>query len=128
MTKASKNVVLLIADSMVRKGLELLITGMELNVVSCDSESEVKKKLAENQITPDLLIFPLLLTADKPSIYLVRQLRQQYKDSIPTIILTNDTPMHELLITDSNIIVLPDDVKPSTLRERISESIACPMN
>ena len=113
---------------MIRKGLELLITDMDLNTVSCSNESELEKKLSETQITPDLLIFPLLLTSNKPSILLIRELRQQYNHSIPAIIFSNDTPMHELLITDRNILVLPDETKPSILRERISESIACPIN
>ncbi|MCK5335384.1 MAG: hypothetical protein KAQ67_04445 [Gammaproteobacteria bacterium] len=128
MPNASKNVALLIKDSMLRKGLELLITDMDINVVSCSNEPELEQKLSETQIIPDLLIFPLLTESNKPTIELIRDLRQQYKYSIPTIILSNETPAHEELITDNNIIVLPDEVKPSALRKKISESIACSIN
>ena len=128
MPNASKNVALLIKDSMLRKGLELLITDMDINVVSCSNEPELEQKLSETQIIPDLLIFPLLTESNKPTIELIRDLRQQYKYSIPTIILSDETPAHEELITDNNIIVLPDEVKPSALRKKISESIACSIN
>ena len=128
MPNASKNVALLIKDSMLRKGLELLIMDMDINVVSCSNEPELEQKLSETQIIPDLLIFPLLTESNKPTNELIRDLRQQYKYSIPTIILSDETPAHEELITDNNIIVLPDEVKPSALRKKISESIACSIN
>ena len=122
-----KTALLLNTDPMVRKGLELLLTDMHFKVISSGIAADLKSKLTNDSIKPDILIFPLLLE-DEPSIYFIRSLRKHYQRKIPAIILNHDAPMHKLFMTDENIIVLPDQVKPATLRERISESIACPIN
>ena len=122
-----KTALLLNTDPMVRKGMELLLTDMHFNVISSSDTNDLKNKLSNTSIKPDILIFPLLI-GNAPSIYFIRSLRKNYQQKIPAIILNNGVPMHKLFMSDENITVLEDQVKPATLREKISESITCPIN
>lgn len=124
MPDSLKTAVLFNTDPMIRKGLEILLSDLHISVISAGNITDLSNMLAATSVTPDLLIFPLLLDNQKPSISFIRALRQQYGHSVPAIILNEDTPMHELLLSDSNLIVLPDLIKPTTLREKILESIS----
>jgi len=126
MPDSSKVALLLVTDELIRKGLELLLRDMGITVISAGSISELDHRLSLITAPPNLLLFQLITSDNSPAIYLVRKLRKRFNHCTPTILLDNESAMHELLFTDKYLKILPDQIKPAVLREKIIESITCP--
>lgn len=124
MSDTTQIVALVISDAMVRKGLELLLADLNFSVISTSTITDLKQELSTAAVIPDLFLFSMMLENDEPAISTIRALRQLYNVTVPAILLSNDLALHELLFTDNKLTVLPESIKPSVLREKISQSIA----
>lgn len=118
MHQATQSTILLLSDPLVCEGMRLMLEDMQFTVISANNPTELKNNIATHSTCPELLIFSLMLN-NKPSIELVRNLRHQFDAVIPAILLSGDNQTHPLLITDNNITVLPEQIKPQALRQRI---------
>lgn len=125
MSSSSKIAVLLFNDALIGKGLELLLNDMQLTVISAHTIDELNKQITTATDIPDLLICPLLLSDNQPAIYIVRELRQRFAKSIPAILLSEESTLTEPLFTDNHLTVVPEQIKPALLREKIIDSMTC---
>lgn len=128
MTNATKVALLLMTDPMIREGLKLLLTDMHFNVISTNSVTDLEKQLTTTNSTPDLILFPLLLDdkltdTEEPAIYFVRRLRKRFGVSIPAILLDNELHLQNMIFSDNNLVVLPENIQPSKLRQTITQHI-----
>jgi len=126
MSSSLKIAILLFNDALIGKGLELLLKDMQFTVISARSVDELNLQITSATEIPDLLLCPLLLSDKQPAIYVVRDLRRRFDRTIPTILLSEESTITEPLFTDKNLTILPEQLKPATLREKINESITCP--
>jgi len=124
MPDLSKNVVLLVQDTMVRKGLEILLTDMSFGVVAAGSISELDVSLTASNIIPDLFISLLMFENNQASIKWLRILRQRYQVELPAIFFNNEAAIMESQITDDNLLIVSDQIQPAKLRQKIAECIA----
>lgn len=121
MDHAPQTVILLISDSLFREGLKLLLEDMHFSVSSSGSYLEIEKLLHTYTVTPALLIFPMILNNGKPAIEFVRELRDRFNSCIPVILLRTDNSVNHPKVTDSDLTVLPEQIKPKALRQKINE-------
>ena len=121
MVHTPQTVMLLINDQQFREGLKLLLEDMHFSVFSSGSYLELEKILHTYTVAPALLIFPLILNNGKPSLGFVRELRDRFNSCIPAILLRTDITVHQLQMTDPNLTVLPEQIKPKALRQKINE-------
>ncbi len=125
MSNSSKIAVLLFNDALIGKGLELLLNDMQFNVISAHSVDELIQQITSATEIPDLILCPLLLTDSRPAIYVVRDLRKLFYRPIPAILLSEESTIIEPLFTDKYLTILPEQIKPSLLREKINQSMTC---
>jgi len=125
MSTSSKIAVLLFNDALIGKGLELLLNDMQLSVISAHSVDELNQKITSTTEIPDLILCPLLLADNRPAIYVVRDLRKRFSRTIPAILLSEESTIVEPLFTDKYLTILPEQIKPSLLREKINQSMTC---
>jgi len=121
MDNEPQTVILLISDSLFREGLKLLLEDMHFSVSSSGSYLELEKLLHTYTVTPALLIFPMILNNGKPAIEFVRELRDRFNSCIPVILLRTDSSAKQPKVTDPDLTVLPEQVKPKALRQKINE-------
>jgi len=126
MTSSSKIAVLLFNDALIGNGLELLLNDMQLSVISAHTVDELNQQITSATEIPDLILCPLLLAENQPAIYVVRDLRKRFDRSIPAILLSEESTIIESLFTDKCLTILPEQIKPSLLREKINQSMTCP--
>ena len=126
MSTSSKIAVLLFNDALIGKGLELLLNDMQLIVISAHSVDELNQQITSTTEIPDLILCPLLLADSRPAIYVVRDLRKRFGRSIPAILLSEESTILEPLFTDKYLTILPEQIKPALLRDKISHSMTCP--
>ena len=121
MDNEPQTVILLISDSLFREGLKLLLEDMHFSVSSSGSYLELEKLLHTYTVTPVLLIFPMILDNGKPAIEFVRELRDRFNNCIPVILLRTDNSVNHPKVTDPDLTVLPEQIKPKALRQKINE-------
>ena len=125
MHDSSKVAVLLFNDALIGKGLKLLLQDMQLTVISAHTVDELNQQITPATDIPDLLLCPLLLSDKQPAIYTVRDLRKRFDLAIPAILLTEESTIIEPFFTDKSLTILPEQIKPSVLREKINEAMTC---
>lgn len=125
MPDSSKIAILLFNDALIGKGLELLLKDMHLTVISARSINELNQQITSVTEIPNLLLCPLLLADKQPSIYIVRDLRKRFGQAIPAILLSEEATIVDPFFTDKHLTILPEQLKPATLREKINQSITC---
>lgn len=121
MDNEPQTVILLISDSLFREGLKLLLEDMHFSVSSSGSYLELEKLLHTCTVTPALLIFPMILNNGKPAIEFVREVRDRFNSCIPVILLRTENSVNQPQVTDSDLTVLPEQIKPKALRQKINE-------
>lgn len=121
MQHTQQTVILMIEDLMVREGLKLLLEGLQLTVMSAGTQHDLEKVLSAHAATPALIIFPLILNNGKPATDFVMELRDRFKICIPAILLGVESGMVEIQPKDIALYVLPEQIKPKVLREKIKE-------
>ena len=121
MDQAPQTAILLISDSLFREGLKLLLEDMHFVVSSSGSYLEIEKLLYTFKVAPSLLIFPLILSNGKPAFEFVRKMRNRFESCIPIILLKPDNTVYQSQLTDTDLIVLPEQVRPKVLRQKINE-------
>ena len=125
MTSSPKIAVLLFNDALIGKGLELLLNDMQLSVISAHSIDELNQQITSATEIPGLLLCPLLLSDNQPAIYVVRDLRKRFDLTIPAILLSEESTIVDPLFTDKHLTILPEQIKPAILREKIIEAMTC---
>jgi len=110
-------IILLIDDELVCNGLTLLLEDMSFHVISACTYLELQQLLKESITTPSLFISNNEQTAAE----IVQGIRKKFNGVIPAILFYTDTPTDINLITDSALALLPAQIKPKDLRQKINE-------
>ena len=130
MTEPSKRAVVLIANPMLRKGLSLLLTDMQFSVIASSSVSGLEEQIVTPGGAPDLMMLSCKLDAKsklehQDDIQYVYTLRERYSRRFPVMILNQDGQVLDEPVTADNMIIVPEQIKPSKLREKIKHYTAC---
>lgn len=117
MQHESEIIILLIDDELVCNGLTLLLEDMSFHVISAGTYLELQQLLKVNVTTPCLIISNNEQTTSE----IIQGIRKRFNETIPAILFYTDTPSDINLITDSALALLPAQIKPKDLRQKINE-------
>jgi signal transduction histidine kinase/ActR/RegA family two-component response regulator len=103
-------------DPDIRGMLDLRMRSWGCEVVADESYGEVMRQLKERNLRPGLLLCDYRLPLDVTAIQVIRQMRKQWGDDLPAVVLTGDTAaatLHE--INASGAMLLHKPVAPDRL-------------
>lgn len=121
--------ILLVADSMVRKGLELLLADMQIDVLSSGNLDELEKRLAARGARPDLVVLPRSLERvatprQRDAVAWVRRLRARFAARIPAILLCPEPCAVDGRPAEADLELVPDEVGPAQMRAAVRRCLA----
>lgn len=117
--------IMLIDDNpLILKGLELLIVGLELNVIAVTCEGAAVAALGDGP-APALIISDWHLAGGRTGGQAVSRIRQTFGRDIPAIVVTADTSQENLeAIRPLNCMVLHKPIEPEQLKDAIQKILA----
>jgi len=108
-------------DDAVRLGMMTLLTQWHANVIAAASIDELFSQTKQLQRTPDLLIADYRLTQGVTAQDVIHRMNDEFKQHIPTIIITGDTtPARIREAHDAGQILLHKPVDPEKLKACIN--------
>ncbi len=113
-----KIVIVINNDPQILKGLTLLLEDMSLNVLAATNQKNLEQI---NTAWPDLLIFPSQFDNGESGIDLIKNLRVQYNNNIPAILIFTNHHFSQNQENDPGLTLLSDQVRPNVLRQKVKE-------
>lgn len=124
MRSENKIVILMFNDSLVLKGLRLLLEDMGFDVLATSRYQELEQLLPSNKPCPDLLVLPLEFAGGRSGHELVQQLRESFRHPIPAILLSSENGSSHTHFVEQGVVVLSDRTKPKNLRLAITSLLS----
>ena len=120
-TPLAGRLVLVIDDELaVCAAMAALLASWGCNVHTAGSAAQMKTALLGEHRVPDLIISDYRLRGDENGIEVIEELRGEYNDDIPGLILTGDTmPARLIEARDSGLPILHKPLNPAKLRAMI---------
>jgi two-component system, sensor histidine kinase len=108
-------------DPEILVGTQALLTGWGCDVVAASGLSELMPQLAVLHRVPSVIISDYRLRGRETGLQLVEQLRSEYNDEIPAILVTGDTAPDRLQEAQvSGLLLLHKPVTPAQLRHALA--------
>lgn len=116
-----KGLVLVVDDEKaIQDAMESLLTGWGYSVITAGSGAEMKAKLADCSEFPEVIICDYRLRAEENGINVIQELRSEFNEAIPAMLITGDTAPDRLIeAQDSGLLLLHKPVPNAKLRAAI---------
>jgi PAS domain S-box-containing protein len=122
-------IVLIDDESVILKGLTMVLQSWGYQVVAATSEAEAVQQLALLKTIPAAIVADYRLREGHTGTEAVAHIRDLYHTPIPSIIITGDTAPERLREAEtSGLSILHKPIQPPTLRRMLLESLAGEIN
>jgi len=116
MRQQKQNIIVVESDPQILKGLVLMLEDMQFRVTPLHHLNELEKIQTELHDDPVLIILPFEAIDDRTGYEWIMQLREDFQQPIPAILLCHENGLNPDSDIGKDIIVLSDHITPHNLR------------